>query len=46
LARLETRVVFEELTPYLGKMAPSGPHDRAENTMFNAIKRLPVAISS
>lgn len=44
LARLEARVVFEELLPYLDKMSPSGPHDRAQHTMFNAIKRLPVTI--
>ena len=46
LARLEARIVFEELTPHLHKMAPAGPHDRAQNTMFNAIKRLPVTVSA
>jgi cytochrome P450 len=44
LARLEARVVFEELIPWLDKLAPDGPHDRAQHTMFNAIKRLPVTI--
>jgi cholest-4-en-3-one 26-monooxygenase len=44
LARLEARVVFEELMPWLDEIAPDGPHDRAQHTMFNAIKRLPVTI--
>jgi cytochrome P450 len=44
LARLEARVVFDELRPYLEKMSLAGPPSRVWNTMFNGLKHLPVAL--
>lgn len=44
LARLETRVLFEELRPHLERMSIAGPGVRAQNTMFNSLKHLPIGI--
>jgi cholest-4-en-3-one 26-monooxygenase len=44
LARLEARVVFEELRPHLARMAMSGPVERVWSSFVNGIKRLPIEI--
>ena len=45
LARLEARVVFEELRPLLPQMQMSAPPVRVASNFFNGIKRLPVELS-
>jgi cytochrome P450 len=45
LARLEARVVFEELRPLLAHIALQAPPDRVASNFFNGIKRLPVALT-
>jgi cholest-4-en-3-one 26-monooxygenase len=44
LARLEARVVFDEMRPHLEKMSLDGTPSRVWNTMFNRLKHLPVAL--
>ncbi|MGE0881281.1 MAG: cytochrome P450 [Acidimicrobiia bacterium] len=43
-ARLETIAVFDALLPYLDRLEPAGPPERAQNSMFNSIKHLPVRV--
>jgi cholest-4-en-3-one 26-monooxygenase len=45
LARLEARVVFEELSPLLPQMKISAPPVRVASNFFNGIKRLPVELT-
>lgn len=42
LARLEARVLFEELLERLPRLAPAGPVDRLGSNFINGIKALPV----
>ena len=44
LARMEARVLFEELRPWLGRIEPDGPAERGQSTMFNLMKHLPVRV--
>ena len=44
LARLESRVLFEEARPYLERMQMTGRPQRVRNNFFNALKHLPVAV--
>ena len=44
LARLETRVLFEELLPRLRSIEPTGPAERMRSNFVNGIKRLPVRV--
>jgi cholest-4-en-3-one 26-monooxygenase len=44
LARLEARVVFEELRPLLSRLAPSDPPVRVASNFFNGMKRLPIEL--
>ncbi|MFV0308241.1 MAG: cytochrome P450 [Desertimonas sp.] len=44
LARLEIRVVFEELLPRLADVRLAGPVDRLRSNFIAGIKRLPVAL--
>ena len=46
LARLEARVVFEELRPFLSRMRLSAPPVRVASNFFNGMKRLPVELAS
>jgi cytochrome P450 len=43
LARLEIRIMFEELIPRLNGLAPAGPTTRMRSNFINGIKRFPVA---
>jgi cytochrome P450 len=45
LARLEARVVFEELRPLLTRLALSAPPVRVASNFFNGMKRLPVELA-
>ncbi|MCW2914470.1 MAG: Cytochrome [Actinomycetia bacterium] len=45
LARLEGRVLFEELTERFGQWSLAGPPERLRSTMIRGIKRLPVVLS-
>ncbi len=44
LARLEIRVVFEELIPRLQSVELAGPVERLRSNFFNGIKRMPIRI--
>ena len=44
LARLETRVAFEELIPRLRHVELAGPVERLRSNFFNGIKRMPVRV--
>ena len=44
LARMETRIIFEELLPYLDRIELAGEPDRGQSTMFNMLKHLPVPV--
>jgi len=44
LARLEGRVVFEEMLPLLTHLTLTGPPVRVPSNFFNGIKRCPVAL--
>jgi cholest-4-en-3-one 26-monooxygenase len=46
LARLEARVVFEELRPFLSRLELSAPPVRVASNFFNGMKRLPVELAS
>lgn len=46
LARLEARIVFEELRPFLPRMELSAPPVRVASNFFNGMKRLPVELAS
>lgn len=45
LAKLEGRVVVEELLPYLSRMSLAGEPVRVPSNFFNGIKRCPVELS-
>ena len=45
LARLEIRLMFEELVPRIGSIELTGPVERLRSNFFNAIKRMPVRIT-
>jgi cytochrome P450 len=44
LARIEARVVFEELFARVGAIAPAGPCERVQSLVFRGPKSLPVAV--
>lgn len=46
LARLETRVAFEELVPRLRDVELAGPVERLRSNFFNGIKRMPVRVET
>jgi cytochrome P450 len=46
LARLETRILFEELLPRLGSIELVGPIERIRSTFVNGIKRMPVRVTA
>jgi cytochrome P450 len=46
LARLETRILFEELLPRLGSIELVGPIERIRSTFVNGIKRMPVRVTT
>jgi len=45
LARLEVKVLFEELLPRLGAVELAGPIDRLRSNFIAGIKRLPVVVT-
>jgi cholest-4-en-3-one 26-monooxygenase len=46
LARLEARVVFEELRPLLSHLELAAPPVRVASNFFNGMKRLPIQLAS
>jgi cholest-4-en-3-one 26-monooxygenase len=46
LARMEIRLMFEELLPRLPDMALAGPVERLRSNSVNGIKHMPVAFSA
>ncbi len=44
LARMEARVLFEELRPHLDRIELDGAPERGQSTMFNILKHLPVRV--
>jgi cytochrome P450 len=44
LARLETRILFEELLPRIRSIEPAGPAERMRSNFVNGIKHLPVRV--
>jgi cytochrome P450 len=44
LARLEIRVVYEELLPRLRSVELTGPAERLRSNFFNGIKRMPIRV--
>jgi cytochrome P450 len=44
LARLETKILFEELLPRITTIEPTGPAERMRSNFVNGIKRLPVRV--
>ncbi len=44
LARLETKILFEELLPRIETIEPAGPVERIRSNFVNGIKRMPVRI--
>ena len=46
LARLETRVLFEELLPRLRSIELDGPVERVRSNFVNGIKRMPVRVAT
>jgi cytochrome P450 len=42
LAKLEVRIMFEELLPRLESIEPNGPVRRIRTNFTNALKRMPV----
>jgi cytochrome P450 len=45
LAKLEVKVVLEELLPYLDRLELAGPPDRLRSNFFCGVKRLPVRLA-
>ena len=45
LARLQVRITFEELLPYLPRMEITGPVERLRSNFIHGVKHLPVTIS-
>jgi cytochrome P450 len=46
LARLETKVLFQELLPRLGDIELTGPVERLRSNFVNGIKRMPVHVEA
>ena len=46
LARLETRVLFQELLPRLATIEPTGPIERMRSNFVHGIKHMPVRIGA
>jgi cytochrome P450 len=46
LARLETKILFQELIPRLRTIEPAGPVERIRSNFVNGIKRMPVRITT
>jgi cytochrome P450 len=46
LARLETRILFEELLPRLATIEPAGPVERIRSNFVNGIKRMPGRVTT
>ena len=46
LARLETRVLFQELLPRLASIEPTGPVERMRSNFVHGIKHMPVRIGA
>lgn len=44
LARMEVRLVFEELMKRVSRLEPAGPIDRLRSNFISGIKRLPVRV--
>jgi cytochrome P450 len=44
LARLETRILFEELLPRISSIELTGPVERLRSNFINGIKRMPVRV--
>jgi cytochrome P450 len=44
LAKLETRILFQELLPRLRSIEPTGPVQRMRSNFVNGIKRMPVRV--
>ena len=44
LARLETKILFQELLPRLRSIEPAGPMERMRSNFVNGIKHLPVRV--
>jgi len=44
LARLEIRIMFEDLLPRITGMTTTGPVDRLRSNFINGIKRFPVRV--
>ena len=44
LARLETRILFQELLPRLKSIEPAGKTERLRSNFINGIKRMPVRV--
>ena len=45
LAKLETRIMFEELLPRVASIEPTGPPRRMESNFTNAYKAMPVRVT-
>jgi cytochrome P450 len=45
LARLEVRVLFEELSKRLKSIEPAGPHKFLRSNFVGGIKELPVTVT-
>jgi cytochrome P450 len=45
LARLETKILFEELLPRLSSIEPAGAVERIRSNFVNGIKRMPVRVA-
>jgi cytochrome P450 len=46
LARLETKILFQELIPRLDSIEPIGPVERIRSNFVNGIKRMPVRVTT
>ena len=46
LARLETKILFQELIPRLGSFEATGPVERIRSIFVNGIKRMPVRVTT
>jgi cytochrome P450 len=44
LARLETKILFQELLPRIRSIEPTGPVERVRSNFVNGIKRMPVRV--
>jgi cytochrome P450 len=45
LARLELKVLYEELLPRLADLRPAGPVERLRSNFISGIKRLPISVA-